>query len=252
MACLRGRHINAGPFLHHHFRCIPDTAVLPLPAATNIHLTATLTAGGTDQTLFVQQDILSLNHYLTSTAPGIACRHLTGEVYHAAVPAIEDHIAPTDRGPTGLHHSTHIQDGVQQHVFTQRRQVYLPVGRAHQTTVLHGGQATAVQLQRDRFSGSQDSFPARCEYRAVVFHPVCRQNNVSTRRRGQVALVNDFCPGFRALAEGVLSLHEVFTFNVTGRGHKPGSVHAGALAKQHPVRVHQEHLTVGTQVAHDF
>ncbi|RDP83835.1 hypothetical protein C4A43_03346 [Escherichia coli] len=183
-------------------------------------------------------------------------------MYHPAVTAVQHNVAVLAVHATGLHHAAHIQHRVHQHIPAVGGQEHLAVPRADKPPVLHqgihhitgylyGGQAAIVQLQRDAFGGRQHRLPARCTDSAAVSDLIRCQHNIAARVRGQRPLVDNFCALFLSATEGVTPVHKVVVFNVAGGGHKSCRIDAGILAKQHTVRVDQEHLTIRLQVTHD-
>ena len=124
-------------------------------------------------------------------------------------------------------------------------------GQCVERTLIHAvaQQAAVVEVKRDFVAGGQECGAESGGDHTPVAHAIAQQRDIAAIGGGERALVDHAAIAARDLAEYVVARHEISVAQVKRGGHQAADTDLRALTEQHAVRVEDEHLAVGTEVA---
>lgn len=229
-----GTDVDACALFHRHADCLGHVA-RTLPVAADQDLTATRGTAGLGRAAGGKRDV----------APSqIDAPALAGQAVGTELAAVVDHPATQLVGRLGG-----------ENYQAARRNDCVPV--LDQCVDLapgcgDAGQAAAfAEIQRDRLAGGERHGTHVRNDHAGVADLGCQQRDVTAQPGLEIAFVDDAAGGAVTL-EGGLAGHEIVDADAVRGGDQAAHVDAGSGGEIHAVRVAQEDLAVGIELAEDL
>ncbi len=200
-------------------------------------------------------------HLYRSADAAVRARIQRAAVHRAAGIAAEQlDDAALLANPLGLDNAAVVHDGLQQDVSGLRREDHRAIGRDDRAAILHGRsqrrgahlemrQAVAGEAEIDRAARAQRGGAARCADPPFIVHRRADERDVAAGRRRDAALVHHSIGA--AAGEMAVSGIEILVGDIVRGHHQPADAHLRAGGEIDPVRIDQEHLTVGVDMAVD-
>ena len=229
---MRGVGLNGGTSVHRHLHGQARVAAA-LPVAARQHRAAAGGAIGVNAAGAGQHNAVSHQDNLAAIGAQAAGAQLAAVLDHRALQAGQRVGRQNDVAAFGHHCAA---------VFYQRGNGLRRGGDASQAG------ARAIEVQRDGLARGQSHGTSLCHDHALVTHFGREQGDVAAQGGVQLPVV-DHAAGSTGAVEDGLARHEIIRIGSADGGHQTAHIHLRGRREINAVRVAQEHLPVGADLA---